>query len=179
MTHLLHIIAALVLSLGGGQAPQQAVHVEPPKPGHAEYGRIEVPRLHLDAPIRADSRLRELKDAVGHLPSTYWPGMGGTVALFGHRKTPWGGMTHGPFRYINRLRAGDRIVVTMPYGRYTYVVRGHRIIRPTALREVRASLDREELLVAACTDKHGGTSYWNNPRPHVVYRYVVRAVLVP
>jgi sortase A len=57
------------------------------------------------------------KGYVGHYPGTAQPGRDGNFALAGHRNT------HGePFRYINRLRRGDRIEVETPAAVYTYVV---------------------------------------------------------
>ena len=105
-----------------------------------------------------------LAEGVGHLPSTYAPGMGGTVALFGHRVTPTLGLAHGPFRYINRLRPRARIIVRMPYGRYVYRVRGHGVVRANDWATFRPKLDGEVLLLAAC-----------HPPGSAAYRYVVRA----
>jgi sortase A len=67
-----------------------------------------------------------LEEGPGHYPSTALPGMGETVAIAGHRTTYL-----APFRFLNELDAGDRIVVTMPYGRFTYVVQYQRIVVPT------------------------------------------------
>ena len=92
--------------------------------------------------------------------------MSGTVALFGHRVTPTLGLAHGPFRYINRLRPGARIIVRMPYGRYVYRVRGHTVVRANAWSAFRPRLGGDVLLLAAC-----------HPPGSAAYRYVVRAKL--
>lgn len=144
---------------------EEPIRVEPPQVG-ARYGRVEIPRLQLDAPVREGARLRELAKGVGHLPSTYWPGMGGTVALFAHRVTPTLGKSHGPFRYLDRLRLGDRITVVMPYGRYVYRVTEHRVVDASAWKEFRARLGNEQLLIAAC-----------HPPGSAASRYVVVAEL--
>jgi sortase A len=76
------------------------------------------------------------------------------------------GLAHGPFRYINRLRRGDRIIVRMPYGRYVYRVRGHKVVRANAWSAFRPTLGDDVLLLAAC-----------HPPGSSAYRYVVRAKL--
>ncbi|MGW0901669.1 sortase domain-containing protein, partial [Streptomyces goshikiensis] len=57
------------------------------------------------------------KGYVGHYPGTAAPGARGNFALAGHRNT------HGePFRYVNRLRAGDELIVDVRGRRFVYVV---------------------------------------------------------
>lgn len=57
------------------------------------------------------------KGYVGHYPQTDQPGRVGNFALAGHRNT------HGePFRYINRLEAGDELRVETRSDVFTYVV---------------------------------------------------------
>lgn len=150
-------------------AAPPAIQVTPP-PAGAAYGTVAIPAIGIRSPIRQlparGSGKRVLDRAVGHLPSTYGPGMGGTVALFGHRVTPTSGLAHGPFRYINRLRPGARIIVRMPYGRYVYRVRGHQVVRADAWSAFRPRLDGDVLLLAAC-----------HPPESAAYRYVVRATL--
>ena len=70
------------------------------------------------------------------------PGIPGTTAIAGHRTT-W----LAPFRHIDALRRGDRIVLDMPYAHFTYTVSGQRIVaahrrrrrgRPSGLQPPRA-----------------------------------------
>jgi sortase A len=66
------------------------------------------------------------------------------VAIAGHRTT-YG----APFRKIDKVRKGDDITVTMPYGRFTYRVERTRIVAPTAVWVTqRVSYDR--LILSAC-----------------------------
>ena len=46
--------------------------------------------------------------------------------------TPTLGLPHGPFHDIDLLHRGARIIVRMPYGRYVYRVRGHKVVRANA-----------------------------------------------
>ncbi|MFD7027090.1 class E sortase [Streptomyces sp. NPDC059917] len=83
------------------------------------YAVLRIPRLGLVVPVaQGVSKAAVLdKGYVGHYPQTAQPGARGNFALAGHRNT------HGePFRYVNRLLAGDEIQVETQGRRYTYVV---------------------------------------------------------
>ncbi len=83
------------------------------------YAVIRIPRIGLTAPVaQGISRSGVLdKGYIGHYPGTAQPGASGNFALAAHRNT------HGePFRYINRLRRGDRVTVETRDAVYTYTV---------------------------------------------------------
>jgi sortase A len=87
--------------------------------GDRAYAILRIPRLGVVAPVaRGVSKQGVLdKGDVGHYPGTAQPGRAGNVALAGHRNT------HGePFRYINRLRSGDAVVITTRDAVFTYTV---------------------------------------------------------
>ncbi|MEV6953970.1 class E sortase [Streptomyces sp. NPDC051183] len=90
-----------------------------PRPRESAYGVLRIPRLGVVVPIAqgVDKRTVLDKGYAGHYAGTAQPGAQGNFALAGHRNT------HGePFRYINRLRAGDEVLVDVRGKRYTYVV---------------------------------------------------------
>ena len=66
-----------------------------------------------------------LKKGPGHYDGSPLPGLPGTVSIAGHRTT-----YSAPFRRMNKLRRGDKITLTMPYGRFTYRVEGLRVVLP-------------------------------------------------
>ncbi|MGZ9931141.1 class E sortase [Streptomyces sp. NC-S4] len=83
------------------------------------YAVLRIPRLGLVVPVAqgVDKRAVLDKGYAGQYPGTAAPGERGNFALAGHRNT------HGePFRYINRLRAGDELIVDLRGRRFTYVV---------------------------------------------------------
>src|SRR5207244_551916 len=86
-------------------------------------GRIAIHRIGIDVVFVQGTGGSSLDLGPGHYTQTSLPAEGGTVGLAGHRTTygAW-------FRHIDDLRRGDEIVLTMPYGRFTYVVQGHRIV---------------------------------------------------
>ena len=86
----------------------------------------------------------DLKRGPGHYPATPLPGAPGTVGIAGHRTT-YG----APFRTIDKLDPGDRIVAEMPYGTFTYRVERTRIVPPTATEVVRR-VKYDRLVLTAC-----------------------------
>jgi sortase A len=107
-------------------------------------GRIKIPRMGTSAIFVDGTGTEDLRSGPGHYPGTPLPGEHGTVGIAGHRTTygAW-------FRHIDRLKPGDRIELTMPYGRFTYSVERTRIVAPTAVWVTqRVSYDR--LILSAC-----------------------------
>ncbi|MGN9816132.1 class E sortase [Streptomyces sp. SD11] len=83
------------------------------------YAVLGIPRLGLRVPVAEGVGASGVLDKgyVGHYPDTAQPGRVGNFALAGHRNT------HGePFRYLDRLRRGDRVEVETRAAVYTYVV---------------------------------------------------------
>ncbi|MFF9015178.1 class E sortase [Streptomyces sp. NPDC014870] len=100
------------------------------RPDTPAYAIIRIPRIGLTAPVARGVSKRSVLDRgyVGHYPNTAGPGQTGNFALAGHRNT------HGePFRYINRLRKGDRIEVQTRGASYEYVV--DRVLAQTSPRD--------------------------------------------
>ncbi|HEX8645475.1 MAG TPA: sortase [Thermoleophilaceae bacterium] len=107
-------------------------------------GRLEIDRVGLNAVVVNGTSEPSLRKAPGHYLGTVMPGQHGTVGIAGHR-TSYG----APFRHVDRLEAGDRIVVTMPYGRFTYRVQGRRIVSPEAAG-VFQRVSYQRLVLSAC-----------------------------
>ena len=107
-------------------------------------GHIEIPKIGASYTIIQGTDELSLEKGPGHYPATAFPGMGQTVAIAGHRTTYL-----APFRHLDALKPGDRIILTMPYGRFTYVVQYHRIVLPTALW-VTNNVGYDRLVLSAC-----------------------------
>lgn len=114
-----------------------------PRHGRA-FGRIELPSLDREYVMVEGTDTATLRKGPAHYPETALPGEGGTVAVAGHRTTYL-----APFRTIDDLRRRDRIVITMPYGRYTYRVEKTRIVRPEDTW-VKRRIRYERLILTAC-----------------------------
>lgn len=103
---------------GAGRAADEPA----PAPG-SRIGRLDIPRLHVSAIVRAGSDAKTLRLAVGHIPGTALPGAAGNMGLAGHRDTF--------FRRLRDITPDDEIRFTTPAGIYTYRVQRTDIVHPS------------------------------------------------
>jgi sortase A len=109
-------------------------------------GRILIPRIGASYVIVKGTGTGELESGPGVYSQTSFPGVPGTTAIAGHRTTYL-----APFRHIDSLRPGNRILLYMPYAHFTYTVIGQAVVAPT---DVGAAIDRvgySRLVLSACT----------------------------
>jgi sortase A len=109
-------------------------------------GAIHIPRIGADFVVVAGTGVEELEKGPGIYPETRYPGRGGTTAIAGHRTT-----FLAPFRHIDALRRGDRILLDMPYAHFVYTVIGHRIVTPTDVSAAVRDVGYSRLVLSACT----------------------------
>jgi sortase A len=109
-----------------------------------------------------------LRAGAGHYPTTALPGDQGNVAIAGHR-TGFG----EPFRHLDALRPGDKVVMETPVGTYTYQVmspfEGHKnpwITNPKDLSVISPTLEAV-LTLTTCDPPHTSKN-----------RLIVRAKLI-
>jgi sortase A len=114
------------------------------KKGHP-IGRIELPTLHRHYVVVQGTDDLTLRKGPGHYPNTEFPGQGKTVAIAGHRTTYL-----APFRTINQLKAGNTIVLKMPYATFTYSVEKTQVVGPNATWIERDVKGEERLVLSAC-----------------------------
>jgi sortase A len=107
-------------------------------------GLLQIPKLGTSYDVVQGTDTSSLERGPGHYPATAFPGLGQTVAVAGHRTTYL-----APFRNINALSPGDRIVLDMPYARFTYAVQYAKIVPPTALW-ITHNVGYERLVLSAC-----------------------------
>ena len=107
-------------------------------------GRIVIPKLGVRYVVVRGADQASLRRAPGQYLFTGLPGEGRTVGIAGHRTTYL-----APFRHVDRLRRGDRIVLSMPYGRFEYRVERTRIVSPDAVVVLR-SVGHERLVLTSC-----------------------------
>ena len=113
------------------------------KTGEA-IGVLQMPRLGATYTVVQGTDESSLQKGPGHYPQTPFPGLRDTVAIAGHRTTYL-----APFRNINQLRPGDRIVLTMRYAQFIYKVQYNRIVQPAAWW-VTHNVGYERLVLSAC-----------------------------
>jgi sortase A len=115
--------------------------------GHP-LGRISIPRIDKSFVFVAGTGLDSLKKGPGHYATTWLPGEKKTIGIAGHRTTYL-----APFRRIDRLRKRDRIILTMPYGRFTYKVESTQVVSPSRIT-VLSSVGHERVVLTTCTPPH-------------------------
>jgi sortase A len=113
------------------------------KTGQA-IGTISFPKLSSQYVVVQGTDEGSLQKGPGHYPQTAFPGLRQTVAIAGHRTTYL-----APFRRLNDMRAGDRIVLTMRYARFTYAVQRIQIVTPTSWWIIK-NQGYERLVLSAC-----------------------------
>jgi sortase A len=107
-------------------------------------GRIRIPKIGASYVVVDGTATGDLRKGPGFYEQTPLPGVPGTTAIAGHRTTYL-----APFRHIDRLRQGDRVVVEMPYGRFTYVVEKRQIVDAQALWVINR-VGHDRLVLTAC-----------------------------
>lgn len=117
-------------------------------------GRIEIPRIGLDAVALQGTDTATLQRGPGHYPDTAFPGQGRTIGIAGHRTTYL-----APFRKINEIQDGDEVELRMPYGTFTYTVQKHEIVDPTDVQIV-DDVGYERLVLTACHPLYSAAQRW-------------------
>jgi sortase A len=114
-------------------------------------GRIRIPRIGIDFVVVYGTGVEELEKGPGIYtravyPGTRFPGLGGTTAIAGHRTT-----FLAPFRHIDELKKGDRILLDMPYAHFAYTVVRTRIVAPGDVEAAIGNVGHSRLVLSACT----------------------------
>ena len=124
-------------------------------------GRIRVPRMGVNMILVNGTDHATLKKGPGRDLRTFMPGENRLVYIAGHRTTYL-----APFSHIDRLKAGDKVTLEVPYGTFVYSVTRHRIVKATDLSVLRSP--RHELLeLQAC-----------HPRFFASHRFIAYARLI-
>lgn len=123
--------------------PPRRVVERRPLPGDA-IAKIEVPAAGISDYVVEGTDAGSLRKGPGHYPETPMPGERGTTAIAGHRTT-YG----APFRDLDDLSPGDRILVETSYGRFAYTVERTQIVDDSA-RWVLRRVAHDRLVLTAC-----------------------------
>jgi len=158
------LIVAVVLPSGhtppnavGGTRPNEAEipeHLRPlvqslanlplPTPGPEQAIRIQIPGIKVDAPIVQGDGWEQLKKGVGQHIGTANPGKNGNVVLSAHNDI-FGEI----FRDLDRLQAGDQIVLYTNQHAYTYAVVDSQVVEPTSV-EFMAATSQPTVTLISC-----------------------------
>lgn len=113
--------------------------------GGQALGRIQIPRIGVSFAFVQNTDESSLSKGPGHYADTVLPGEHGTVAIAGHRTTYL-----APFRHIDSLHHGDRVLLSMPYGQFVYRVESSRVVLPSDVAVIRRE-QHDRVVLTACT----------------------------
>ncbi len=126
---------------------------------YADLGVIKIPKLNLSQHILEGTE-KQLHYGVGHVTGTSSIGGKGNCAIAGHNTTS--------FRYLNKLNAGDRIILKIDKNIFTYSVFKSFTVLPTdtyVLNNING--ESATLTMITCTPYLTGT-----------HRFIVQARLI-
>ena len=128
-----------------------------------KYGTISLPSLGLELDFYFGDSLTVLRNGVGQSGGGYFPGEGGSIITMGHNYS-------GILKTLSEIQKGDKIILNLNYGKFTYEVYDAKIVYYQNTGELPIQREEEVLMLYTCypTDGFG----------HAVDRYVVYAKLV-
>mgnify|MGYP002382293570 FL=1 len=110
--------------------------------------KIEIPKIGITRTVVEGVNVHQLARGPGHYPTSPLPGQKGNVAIAGHRTT------YGqPFHNVDKLSAGDQIILTTIQGTFVYEVTSLEIVKPSAT-EVLDDQGDNRLTLTACHPKY-------------------------
>ena len=115
-----------------------------PTPGPETARRLQIPVLSGDYPIVQGDDWEQLKKGIGQYAGSGQPGRAGNVVLSGHND-----IYGEPFRYLDRLKPGDEVVVSTERQTYTYIVEEVRVVEPTDVW-VMGPTDHAQVTLISC-----------------------------
>lgn len=105
--------------------------------------RIGIPAINVDAPVVQGDDWEALKTGVGLNAESGLPGKPGNVILSGHND-----IFGQVFRELDRLKAGDEIMILTEKNAYTYLVTGTQIVQPSQVEVMRQTEDSTLTLIS-------------------------------
>lgn len=128
-----------------------------------KFGTISLPSLNLNLDFSYGDDLNTIKTGVGQSGGGYFPGEGGSIIAVGHNY-------RGILKTLPNIQNGDKIIIDVNYGKFTYEVYDAKIVYYQNTYELPIQRDEEILMLYTC--------YPTDGLGHAVDRYVVFARLV-
>lgn len=123
---------------------QSLANLPVPTPAPDQAIRIQIPAIEIDAPVVQGDGWEQLKKGVGQNIGSANPGQNGNVVLSAHNDV-YGEL----FRYLDKLTAGDQVILYTQQRQYVYIVDRTAIVEPTAV-EVMASTGSPTVTLISC-----------------------------
>jgi sortase A len=114
-----------------------------PTPSLEQARRLQIPAIDVDSPIFQGDDWDQLKKGVGQHIGSGLPGQDGNLVLSAHNDI-YGEI----FRHLDKLSAGDEIIVSTERQSYTYVVSKIQVVEPTDVRVMAATEHASSTLIS-------------------------------
>ncbi len=115
---------------------------------------LKIPRIGLRWLIYEGTGTEDLRrHGAGHINGTVLPGQPGVAGIAGHRTT-YG----APFYLLNRLRAGDAVIIQTPTGHLVYRVYRQMEVPPTRVDILRRQSAESVLVLISCSPPYSARS---------------------
>lgn len=121
-------------------------------------GILQIPIIDKEISIVEGTDEDVLKQGVGHYSGTVYPGQNNQILLSGHRDTVFTG--------LDKLQNGDKIIVKMQHGSFTYVVIDQEIVDADDRTVIRSTAPEEILTLSTC---YPFRYIGNAPQRYIVY----------
>lgn len=108
-------------------------------------GKMTIAKINLETMIVPGVTQKDLKNAVGWMTSTSFPGDKGNSVMAGHRSHTYGQFFHR----LNEVQTGDTIEIETMSGTIVYSVYDKLIVKPENLSVLKAAKE-EELTLITC-----------------------------
>jgi sortase A len=158
------LITAVVLP-GGHTAPVAGVETRPndaeipehlrplmqsyadlpiPTPSAQQARQIQIPAIGVNAPVVLGDGWEQLKKGIGQHLNTANPGETGNLVVSAHNDI-FGEL----FKELDKLKPGDKVIVTTQDKSFTYIVTGTQFVEPTRV-DVMAQTSTKTLTMISC-----------------------------
>jgi sortase A len=107
-----------------------------PTPASYQAIRIQIPAIAVDAPVVQGDGWEQLRLGVAQHIGTPDPGQNGNIVLSGHND-----IFGEVFRYLDRLKPGDIVILFTSQKQYTYVITGTMFVKPTQVEVMNPTLN--------------------------------------
>jgi sortase A len=130
---------------------------DPPEFGDT-VGLLTIPKIKAELAIVEGTDPNDLEKGVGHYKGSYFPGENGQIVLSGHRDTV--------FRKLGELKIGDKFVMQMPSGSFSYEITDTKIVEADDRSIITLQNSEEELIVTTC---YPFNYVGNAPQRYILY----------
>ncbi|MCL1807195.1 MAG: class D sortase [Oscillospiraceae bacterium] len=124
----------------------------PAQPRYVLLGTIKIPRIDISENLFEGTE-NQMRYGVGHLEGSPMPGEKGNVVLSAHRVSTVGKY---PFRHLDKMQDGDRIVIKLGEETFAYEVYDQFIVHETDLWVLKSVKEETHVLTLVTCDPAGG-----------------------